>query len=378
MTSSRNPNVRLRRVSRVITWLIVIGILVGIGFLWGEDILHFATGQDIMDALLADLANAPRPTATPVIGIASASQQVIQTGSDPLAEAQIGPDGFPVQVRQHVYKYVVQPGDSIFAIADRFSLNPKTIFWANTETLRDNVHLIFVGQELYILPTDGAYHTADGMQSIADIAAMYNVQPGDILYSEFNTLSAYDSSYKPPAGLRIVVPGGSREFITWRAPIITGSETGRSNPEGDYHPGSCRERYSGQGGTGTYINPLLDVPYRVTTGFYPWHPGVDLAADLETPIYAADTGVVVFAGWHRDGFGEMIILDHGIGWTTYYGHLATRFVGCGDQVSQGQYIGQMGMSGNASGIHLHFEIRENDIPKNPYLFIEIRDMRAGS
>jgi murein DD-endopeptidase MepM/ murein hydrolase activator NlpD len=128
---------------------------------------------------------------------------------------------------------------------------------------------------------------------------------------------------------------------------------------------------------GAYQNPLGETAYRVTTGFAAWHPGVDFAGEYGTPIYASETGVVVFAGWHRDGYGELVILDHGDGWTTYYGHLSSRYVGCGDQVAQGQVIGQMGMSGNATGVHLHFEIRDADRALNPYDYIPIRDVRTG-
>jgi murein DD-endopeptidase MepM/ murein hydrolase activator NlpD len=364
---------RYRRQSllpRLLLWLI---ILAGIGFAgwkWGGQGLAW---------IRANLLGA-RPAPAPVSESALIqpdyvpTQQAGQQTSD--REVELAPDGFPVQPRRHVLRYTVQPGDALFLIADRFGLDPNTIFWANTETLQDNVHLLHVGVELYILPVDGVYHLSDGTQTIAEIAAQYGVMPGDILYSEFNDLADKDSNYIPPAGLHIVVPGGQRQYASWASPVRTGSR-GVANPEGLLHPGSCRELYTGPGGTGDYWNPLGDIPYRVTNGFAPWHPGVDMAADANTPVYAADTGVVVFAGWHRDGYGELVILDHGNGWTTYYGHLATRFVGCGDQVSRGQLIGQMGMTGNATGIHLHFEMRKDDVPQNPYLYIPIQDIRSS-
>lgn len=373
----RHNRTRPGFLRRLLPWL-AISLLIGTGYLWRQRIIYFVTGQDIMDDLMTDLSAKYRPTATPVVGSNEPLSGSVPSDSSTTDTAEVAPDGFPIRPRQHVWKYTVQPGDALFLIADRFALSPDTIFWANTETLQDNVHLLQVGMELYILPVDGVYHLADGTQSIAEIAAQYSVAPGDILYSELNDLADYDSTYVAPAGLRIVVPGGRREYISWRAPIHTGTESGGANPEGAYHPGSCREHYTGTGGTGQYTNPLGATPYRVTNLFAPWHPGVDMAADQGTPIYAAETGVVVFAGWHRDGYGELIIIDHGDGWTTYYAHLSTRFVGCGDQVSKGQYIAQMGMSGNATGIHLHFEIRENDVPQNPYLYVEIHDMRTSN
>jgi murein DD-endopeptidase MepM/ murein hydrolase activator NlpD len=261
-------------------------------------------------------------------------------------------------------------------IANKFHVSADTIFWANSDTLKDNVDLILVGVKLYILPVDGVYHLSDGKQTIADIAGEYNVAPEAILNSDANQLRGYTASSVPPAGLHIVVPGGTRQYNGWLAPIHTGTDSTRTYPQGTFHPGSCLEHYTGTGGTGQFINPLGATPYRVTQGFEPWHPGIDLAADQGTPIYAADAGVVVFAGWHRDGYGNLVIIDHGGGFTSYYGHLLTRFVGCGDQLKQGQLIGQMGMTGNATGFHLHFEIRKDDIPQNPSSYVTIHDERT--
>lgn len=360
---------------RILSWIIAIGVIAGVAYVWGDNLLHFATGQDILEDLRADLAARPERTAapsggepTPVAAAGDVVDQPIAAGAgDDLAQ-----DGFPTEERKSVLKYTVQPGDALFTIAERFDVHPNTIFWANTDVLQDNVHLLQVGMELYILPVNGVYHLSDGEQTVAEIAAQYGVTPGDILYSEYNDLADLTADDVLPEGLRVVVPGGRRDYISWRAPIETGTVSGRTNPEGTIHPGSCREFYNGIGGSGLYMNPMGAGPYRVTQVFYPWHPAIDLAADVkDAPIYASETGVVVFAGWHREGYGELIILDHGDGWTTYYAHLATRFVGCGDQVSKGQLIGLMGMTGNATGLHLHFEIRENDVPLDPRNFIDI-------
>ncbi len=365
--------------SRSLLSIIVLGILIGAGVKWGSPILGFLGVRDTVQGWASALsgdAGSISPQNPSSSQLDSSADADLLPAS--LRGVELAADGFPVEPRQHVLKYTVVPGDTLFGIAGRFGIHPSTIFWANTETLQDNINLLHVGVELYILPVDGVYHSSDGSQTIAEIAAQYSVSPGDILYSPYNQLSAYDSSYVPPAGMHLVVPEGRREFISWQAPIHTGTQGGPANPEGSIHPGSCRAQYTGSGGMGLYENPLGSISYRVTTGFATWHPGVDMAADYGTPIHASETGVVVFAGWHRDGYGELIILDHGDGWTTYYGHLSARFVGCGDQVGKGQLIGQMGMSGNATGIHLHFEIRDADSPLNPYDYIQIRDTRSGS
>ncbi|MHB8507697.1 MAG: murein hydrolase activator EnvC family protein [Candidatus Dormibacteria bacterium] len=101
-----------------------------------------------------------------------------------------------------------------------------------------------------------------------------------------------------------------------------------------------------------------------------FHAGLDIAADSGTPIYAADDGVVVYAGesmlgTHLIGYGRHVIVAHHNGMMTLYGHLDGYTVKVGDQVKQGQLVGIMGSTGNSSGPHLHFELRINNVPTDP-------------
>lgn len=98
------------------------------------------------------------------------------------------------------------------------------------------------------------------------------------------------------------------------------------------------------------------------------HAGVDIGADSGTPIKAAQSGVVVSAGW-IDGYGNATILDHGGGITTLYGHQSAFLVSAGDTVSQGQSIGRVGCTGSCTGPHLHFEVRINGTPVDPMPYI---------
>ncbi len=83
------------------------------------------------------------------------------------------------------------------------------------------------------------------------------------------------------------------------------------------------------------------------------------------PIYATDSGVVVYAGWSDYGYGYLIVIDHGTGWQSAYAHLSAVAVGCGQSVYQGGYIGALGNTGNSSGAHLHFELIINGAKVNP-------------
>lgn len=98
-----------------------------------------------------------------------------------------------------------------------------------------------------------------------------------------------------------------------------------------------------------------------------WHPGIDITAYYGDPIYAIDSGVVVYSGWNDTGYGSFIIIDHGDGVWSAYAHLSQTAVGCLAPVLQGQLIGLAGATGNAAGTHLHFEIYQAGVGQiNPW------------
>ena len=121
--------------------------------------------------------------------------------------------------------------------------------------------------------------------------------------------------------------------------------------------------------TGTYIWPVAG---RVSSHFGPRnvsvgssnHQGIDIAAPAGEMVFAADGGEVIFTGW-SGGFGNLIKIRHDNGHVTYYAHLSSIDTSVGERVYQGQFIGRVGMTGTATGNHLHFEIRINGIPVDP-------------
>jgi murein DD-endopeptidase MepM/ murein hydrolase activator NlpD len=120
-------------------------------------------------------------------------------------------------------------------------------------------------------------------------------------------------------------------------------------------------------GNGTFVYPtdrhyLSGYDYSPKTN----HLAIDLAANLGDNIYAADGGVVVYAGANSYGYGNMIMIDHGTGFQTLYAHLSAIFVQCGNNVTQGEVIGAAGATGHASGPHLHFEVRTASAVINPW------------
>jgi len=129
-------------------------------------------------------------------------------------------------------------------------------------------------------------------------------------------------------------------------------------------------RYSGNAS----ISGSLPVNGRITSPFgmrmhpifheYRMHTGVDISAPSGTPIYAAGAGVVICASW-RGGYGYCVMIDHGGGRVTLYGHMSSIGVNEGQTVSARQFIGNVGSTGNSTGPHCHFELRINGEPVNP-------------
>jgi len=121
-------------------------------------------------------------------------------------------------------------------------------------------------------------------------------------------------------------------------------------------------------GPGGMIAPMAG---RLTQGFGGpgGHPGIDVAAPMNTPIYAAKGGEVIFAGWNNGGYGNLVMIDHGDGIITAYAHQNRVGVSMGQEVVQGQLIGYEGTTGYSTGPHLHFEVRIGGGKANPFNYI---------
>ena len=107
-----------------------------------------------------------------------------------------------------------------------------------------------------------------------------------------------------------------------------------------------------------------------------FHSGVDISASVGQPVIAPADGIVVFADF-MGGYGRAIVLDHGHGVSTRYGHLANFAVASGQYVHRGDTIGFVGLSGRSTGPHLHYEVRINDTPVNPHKYLRLTVARAG-
>ncbi|UCF27589.1 MAG: M23 family metallopeptidase [Chloroflexota bacterium] len=320
----------------------------------------------------AQAAVLPTPTPTyimPDLPPLSIDGDIYQAGIPRLAQVHTT---IPTRPRTEVITYVVEAGDTVFGIAEMFGLKPETILWGNYLILADNPHALVEGQELNILPIDGTYHRWSAGEGLNGVSQGYSVIPEDIINWEGNNLSLETlGDFANPniePGTFLVVPGGSRQFVTWSAPKITRSNPGVAKFIG---PGACGTIVDGAVGTGAFIWPsgnhfLSGYDYSPSTN----HFAIDIDGDLGEPMWASDSGVVVYAGWNNFGYGNMVVIDHGNGWQTAYAHMQVITVGCGQSVFQGTPIGTIGSTGKSSGPHIHYEMLHDNYGKvNPWDFL---------
>jgi hypothetical protein len=122
-------------------------------------------------------------------------------------------------------------------------------------------------------------------------------------------------------------------------------------------PGYCPE-VSGRGWSGDVSWPTEQKTIREGRGFSVAHPAIDIVGQVGDPVNAAASGVVTWAGWSQTS-GNLVVLAHGAGWRTYYAHLDSVDVVCGQYVLSGQYIGELGKT-RTSWPHLHFEVERKE------------------
>lgn len=310
---------------------------------------------------------AAEPVVTPTAFVAGGVPQwpiLNQTARAVFRKAQPRTD-VPERVRLEVITYTVQSGDNIFLIAERFGLSPYTIAWSNMETLQGSPWLIQPGLTLFIPPVDGAYHTVMEGETPESIAEQYEVV-ATALYNIWNDLA---EGAPLREGMQLMIPGAVGEDVEWEAPPPEPTAPGVGAAAVSW--GSCGDvSVSGPGASGWFILPTGS--YAVSGWYFgdprnPGHIGLDYKCRMGDPIYAADNGVVVFAGW-GGGYGNLVRVRHGNGYETYYAHFSGFAVGCGQPVYQGQLLGYCGSTGWSTGAHLHYEIRFNGVPQNPQLF----------
>lgn len=246
-----------------------------------------------------------------------------------------------------IFVYTVEPGDTLSTIAESFNLKKETLMAEND--LWD-ANRLRVGTKIKILPVDGLSYQVKKSDTLDALAKKFKVEKETIIKQnqmEDETLLA---------DAVIIIPGAKKEVPVYK-PSTSSAPVSIAN-------------YTGPSASGRLIWPAGGG--QLTQGYHSGHLALDIGNRNRGPIYAAAAGKVVKAqsGWNG-GYGNMIIIDHGNGMQTLYGHNEKLYVSVGQYVDQGQTIGWMGNTGRVygpTGIHLHFEVRIKGVKYNPMSF----------
>ena len=297
----------------------------------------------------------------------------------------------PKRAEQITYK--VKKKDTIPAIAKRYGIKQDTILMNNKDALNNKIK---VGDTITFPSIDGLYYKLEKNDTLAKIAKKYGISVVDIVdYNNINPKKLKAGStiflkgvtlqkYKDVEG-RLIAAQQAKEDKKKnknkekekekekpeKPPKETKGSPPPPPPPEDNDDGGRSAAYSGAGFAYPVRYAGVSSPfgnrYHPVLKRYILHTGVDLVAKY-VPLRAAKAGVVTFAG-NMSGYGKIIIIRHDNGYETRYAHLSVISTNVGEHVNQGDLIGKTGNSGRTTGAHLHFEIRQNGVPKNPMKYL---------
>ena len=223
-----------------------------------------------------------------------------------------------------------------------FDVTVNTILWANDLKSAKDIH---PGDKLIILPVTGIRYTVKTGGTLSDIAKKYGAD-----VDELAVFNGIDPSATITAGTVVIVPGGE--------------QGASSKPTSKPSTGSVKPSTGGATvvTSGYFKNP---VPGAILTQGIHGTNAVDIGAPAGTPIYAAAAGTVIISkgnGAWNGGYGSYVVIAHDNGTQTLYSHMSKDVAEVGETVSAGEVIGYVGRTGEATGNHLHFEVRGGTNP----------------
>jgi murein DD-endopeptidase MepM/ murein hydrolase activator NlpD len=286
----------------------------------------------------------------------------------PAAEAR------PRRAPLPVVRYLVQPGDSLASIAQAFDLDVPTLLTANEI---DDPDLLPVGMDIRLPAQKGVVYRVEPGDTLQRIARLFDLPAREIARAngladaEYIVIgeelmlpgarplpppppSALPTSLDPEPAVAESAPGASgAAAVSARLDVSAGARAGAA---------LLRLSWPAGGPITTYFG---DVGWTSPRG----HSGLDIAAPYGSPVGAAAAGRVVLATRYGGPYGTEVIIDHGGGLRTIYGHLSRLDVETGDRVERGEVVGLVGSTGFSTGPHLHFEVRVNGELRNPLGFL---------
>lgn len=302
------------------------------------------------------------------------------------------PQEQPQKLTAPIQKYAVQRGDTLAKIARKFGIKIETLLWANnlkaTSVLRP-------GDTITVLATDGIIYTVKTGGTIADVARKHNMSAQKVALANNTTSAARltkgqqvivpdvrpPAEPKPPASLaRRTEQQPAAQPQREQAPAEDPQQPESAEPAGPAPDSDLptTEPEPTPPTTEVIKRPPLQpgekmlwpTRRRAITQYYSArHQGLDIDGDYTDPVYAIDDGTITFSGWNNSGYGNMVLIDHGNGIVSRYGHNSKVYVRAGQQVSRGDIIAMVGTTGRSTGTHLHFEVIVNGRRGNPFKYV---------
>lgn len=254
-----------------------------------------------------------------------------------------GIDRTPIRVLTHG----VARGETLSEVAESYGSDVETLAYANG--IR-NPDVLGAGDRITVLTGKGVIHTVARGESLSTISLAYQVPIGEIAVA--NDLLVRGSL---TPGATLIIPGASPP-----------------KPASQRNSRSLASRSSASRGLPAVGLLRWPLQGEITSDFGRrrgrMHFGIDIAAEPGRRVVAAASGEVTYAGW-RGGYGLLVVIDHGGGLETWYGHNSKVLVGVGSSVGAGHPISVLGSTGWSTGPHLHFEVRTSGRPQNPLRFL---------
>jgi murein DD-endopeptidase MepM/ murein hydrolase activator NlpD len=337
-----------------------------------------------------DSVAAPRQQA-PIIGADAVATPTPTTLVPPLS-IETAHEGYHETSGEQ--RYTVQAGDTLLTVALETGVDVALLPCAISPTFHPTMPLV-IGDQLAIPAATVRCHRVMANETLTTLATLYQTTVDAISGVAWNGLTDVAADAPLPVGRNVQIPiqptasiprnaatdaATSSSFLAWMldqpvdtspflALAVGGPFAGQrelARPATDRavvpanQPGAVPKNWPY--GSGAFTWPLTGW---LTQGYRYDHRAIDVAAPAGTVVTAADRGVVIRAGWNDQGYGRFVIIDHNIDYITLYAHLNEVLVTEGQVVAQGEVIGSVGSTGNSTGPHLHFEIRDFGRLTNP-------------
>lgn len=264
--------------------------------------------------------------------------------------------------------YTVQEGDTLWDIARNHDMTVEDILAANASLTESD--LLKIGMELNLMVPEKQLNvvTVEEIKYTEKIPYKTETQKSSSMYTNQTKVVQEGRDGEQEVVAQVKKYNGIEKVREIISQTVTKEPVNKIVMKGTKTPPSA---VVASRGSGAFIWPTRgSVSSRFGRRWGRHHEGIDIANSKGTPIYAADSGTVTFAGYNSGGYGNLVKISHGNGIETRYGHMSSIVVSRGQKVSKGQLIGYMGSTGRSTGSHLHFEVRINGSAVNPLKYLD--------